>query len=243
MVAFAALPRGVSLAAILPCAVVAGAALPPLGACLRTLWPALLDVARAHPRGVRARRRGDRDRLHRRAGADRGRARLMVARRIGGRVRGAARGGDARVRRLAVVAGVAAGRARGGRRGAARAGRADAGGGVRPDGAGVRRDRGVRPGRGRPAGHAGAAGLLLGGWGLGSFVGGVLATRAAGAARPGPAPVHVPRAAGRCGHLLLAVPDDLLLLGARARSCRARRSPRRSGSPTAWSSARPPRAR
>ena len=43
MVAFALLPRGVSLAAILPCAVVAGAALPPLGACLRTLWPALLD--------------------------------------------------------------------------------------------------------------------------------------------------------------------------------------------------------
>jgi hypothetical protein len=42
MVAFAALPHGVSLAAILPCAVVAGAAMPPLGACLRTLWPALL---------------------------------------------------------------------------------------------------------------------------------------------------------------------------------------------------------
>ena len=43
MVAFATLPHGVSLAAILPCAVIAGAALPPLGACLRTLWPALLD--------------------------------------------------------------------------------------------------------------------------------------------------------------------------------------------------------
>ena len=43
MLAFAALRQGASLAVILPCAVVAGAAMPPLGACLRTLWPALLD--------------------------------------------------------------------------------------------------------------------------------------------------------------------------------------------------------
>ncbi len=42
---FAALPAGASLAAIVPCAIVAGAVLPPLGACLRTLWPALLGSA------------------------------------------------------------------------------------------------------------------------------------------------------------------------------------------------------
>jgi MFS family permease len=65
------------------------------------------------------------------------------------------------------------------------------------------------------AGHAGtrgAAGLLLGAWGLGSFVGGVLATRAS-------APVDPVRrlcaflVALTCGHLLLALPDTLLLLG------------------------------
>jgi hypothetical protein len=47
--AFAALRPGASLAAIVPCAVVSGAAMPPIGACLRTLWPQLLgDPARVH---------------------------------------------------------------------------------------------------------------------------------------------------------------------------------------------------
>jgi len=46
---FALLKPGASLAAILPCAIVSGAAMPPVGACLRTLWPALLgDPAKVH---------------------------------------------------------------------------------------------------------------------------------------------------------------------------------------------------
>ena len=62
------------------------------------------------------------------------------------------------------------------------------------------------------AGHAGAAGLLLGGWGLGSFVGGVLATRASAP----PDPVRrlcLLLALLTCGHLLLALPHQLILLG------------------------------
>ena len=46
---FALLKPGASLAAILPCAIVSGAAMPPVGACLRTLWPDLLgDPAKVH---------------------------------------------------------------------------------------------------------------------------------------------------------------------------------------------------
>jgi predicted MFS family arabinose efflux permease len=49
MVGFAALAPGVSLIVILACALVSGAAMPPLGPCLRTLWPGLLgDPARVH---------------------------------------------------------------------------------------------------------------------------------------------------------------------------------------------------
>ena len=48
-VVFALLKPGASLAAILPCAIVSGAAMPPVGACLRTLWPDLLgDPAKVH---------------------------------------------------------------------------------------------------------------------------------------------------------------------------------------------------
>jgi MFS family permease len=46
--AFALLPDGAPLAAPLLCAAVAGAATPPLGACLRTLYPALLSGDRLH---------------------------------------------------------------------------------------------------------------------------------------------------------------------------------------------------
>ncbi|MDX6656572.1 MAG: hypothetical protein QOH62_1365 [Solirubrobacteraceae bacterium] len=46
--AFALLPDGAPLAAPLVCAAVAGAATPPLGACLRTLYPALLSGDRLH---------------------------------------------------------------------------------------------------------------------------------------------------------------------------------------------------
>jgi predicted MFS family arabinose efflux permease len=62
------------------------------------------------------------------------------------------------------------------------------------------------------AGHAGAAGLLLGAWGLGSFTGGVLAARASAP----PDPVRrlcTFLALLVLGHGLLAVPADLFLLG------------------------------
>jgi MFS family permease len=60
-------------------------------------------------------------------------------------------------------------------------------------------------------GHARAASLLLGGWGLGSLVGGLLATRAAAPRDP------VARLCGYLalltgGHLLLALPAGLLVL-------------------------------
>jgi hypothetical protein len=45
--ALAALPDGAPLGALLALATVAGGAQPPLGACLRTLWPAVLDGDRA----------------------------------------------------------------------------------------------------------------------------------------------------------------------------------------------------
>ena len=128
LLAFAALPHGASLASILPCAVVAGAALPPLGACLRTLWPALLGSA---------------ERVHAAFALESAVLEMtyiagpvLIAGAIGAwslaasavDVRGAAGRGDARLRAHAGVAGVAAAAARrGGARGrAAGAGRADA---------------------------------------------------------------------------------------------------------------------
>lgn len=46
---FALLTAGASLLAIVPCAILSGAAMPPIGACLRTLWPSLLgDPAQVH---------------------------------------------------------------------------------------------------------------------------------------------------------------------------------------------------
>ena len=49
MVAFGLLQPGVSLGLILLCTLVSGAAMPPLGPCLRILWPDLLgDPARVH---------------------------------------------------------------------------------------------------------------------------------------------------------------------------------------------------
>jgi MFS family permease len=48
LVAFASLPAGTPLAAPLACAALAGVAMPPLGGCLRTLYPTLLAGARLH---------------------------------------------------------------------------------------------------------------------------------------------------------------------------------------------------
>jgi MFS family permease len=44
IVLLAILPDGASLAAIVACAAVAGACQPPVGACMRALWPVLLDT-------------------------------------------------------------------------------------------------------------------------------------------------------------------------------------------------------
>jgi MFS family permease len=48
IVVFALLPDGVAVGGPLACAAVFGVAMPPLGACLRTLYPALLDGDRIH---------------------------------------------------------------------------------------------------------------------------------------------------------------------------------------------------
>ena len=206
MVAFALLPRGVSLAAILACAVVAGAALPPLGACLRTLWPALLDSP---------------ERIHAAFALDAAAIEIVY---IAGPVLIAGALGswslaasavacavllvarDARVRVLAVLAGVAAGRARA--RPAARCDRRACGRWpvvfvLMGLAFGADRGRRSRP-RPTPPGHAGAAGLLLGAWGLGSFTGGVLAARAARASQTPSGACACSSPCSLLGHGLLA---------------------------------------
>lgn len=44
-VALALMPRSAPFGAILACAIVGGASQPPIGACMRALWPALIDTA------------------------------------------------------------------------------------------------------------------------------------------------------------------------------------------------------
>ena len=61
------------------------------------------------------------------------------------------------------------------------------------------------------AGHAGAAGLLLGVWGLGSLLGGLVAARA-GAAADAVRRLTALLAALAAGHLLLTIPLGPLLL-------------------------------
>jgi len=213
MVAFATLPHGVSLAAILPCAVIAGAALPPLGACLRTLWPALLDSP---------------ERVHAAFALDAAGIEIVY---IAGPVLIAGALGSWSLAASAVACAVllVAGTLVFGTSPSSRAWRP----GPHEETGGALRAPGVRtlaavfvlmglafgaievaaPAAADEAGHAGAAALLLGGWGLGSFVGGVLATRA-------PAPPDPVRrlcvllALLTCGHLLLALPDELVLIGA-----------------------------
>ncbi|WP_053225863.1 MFS transporter [Solirubrobacter soli] len=212
MVAFALLPHGVSLAAILPCAVVAGATLPPLGACLRTLWPALLPA----------------DRVHAAFALDAAAIEIVY---IAGPVLIAGALGSWSLAASAVACAVLlvvgtvvfatspssrAWRPRGhdGGGGALRAPGVRtlavlfvliglAFGAIEVAVAAVADDAGTR----------GATGPLLGAWGFGSFVGGMLATRAS--APPDP----VRRLLGflvvlTAGHLLLALPVSLLALGA-----------------------------
>jgi predicted MFS family arabinose efflux permease len=211
MVAFALLPHGVSPAAILPCAVVAGATLPPLGACLRTLWPALLAP----------------DRIHAAFALDAAAIEIVY---IAGPVLIAGALGAWSLAASAVACAVllVIGTLVFATSPSSRAWRP----GVREEGGGALRAPGVRTlavlfvligaafgaievavaAVADDAGARGAAGPLLGAWGLGSFAGGLLATRA-----PAPAdPVRrlsVFLVALAAGHLLLALPVGLVALG------------------------------
>lgn len=213
MVAFALLPHGVSLAAILPCAVVAGATLPPLGACLRTLWPALLSSP---------------DRVHAAFALDAAAIEIvyiagpvLIAGALGAWSLAASAVACAVLLVVGTVVFATSPSSRAWRPGA----RETHGGALRAPGVRTLAVLFVLLGLAfgaievavsavaDHAGSRGATGPLLGAWGLGSFVGGVLATRA-----PAP-PDPVRRLCGflavlTAGHLLLALPVSLLVLGA-----------------------------
>ena len=214
LLAFAALRPGASLAAILPCAVLSGAAMPPVGACLRTLWPALLGSA---------------ERVHAAFAME---AAVLETTYIAGPVLIAGAIGAWSTAASAVTCAVllAGGIAVFITAPASRAWRP----GVQAPGrGGALRAPGVRtlavifvligvafgaievavPAAADAAGSPRSAGWLLGVWGLGSFIGGLLAARA-------PAPADRVRrlcvllVALACGHVLLALPVDLVVLGA-----------------------------
>jgi MFS family permease len=215
LLAFAALPQGVSLVAILPCAVVAGAVLPPLGACLRTLWPALLGSA---------------DRVHAAFAFE---SAVLEMTYIAGPVLIAGAIGAWSLAASAVTCAVLliAGTLAFAATPASRAWRppprsAD------ESRAGALRAPGVRtltvifvligmafgavevavPAAADAAGSPRAAGWLLGTWGLGSFLGGLLAARAgAPADRVGRLCLLLVLLAA--GHILLALPVGLVALG------------------------------
>ena len=88
IVAVALLPAGAPQGAIVACAVVAGLAQPPVGACMRALWPTLLPRPRPAPRRLRARGGRARGRLHLRPGRHRRGHRLVVDRGRHDRLRG-----------------------------------------------------------------------------------------------------------------------------------------------------------
>ena len=205
---------GASLAAILPCAIVSGAAMPPVGACLRTLWPALL---------------GDPAKVHAAFALE---SALLETTYIAGPVLIAGAIGAWSTAASAVTCAVllAAGLWSSRPRSASRAWR----GSPRPPGrGGALRAPGVRtlavvfvligvafgavevavPAAADAAGSPSAAGWLLGIWGLGSFIGGLLAARG----RP-----PADRVRRLCillvvlavGHALLALPVGLYVLAA-----------------------------
>ena len=221
-----AAPR-VAVAPAIALAALAGGAFPPLGPCLRTLWPALL---------------GDEPgRMHAAFSLE---AAALEATYIVGPVviAGAIGAWSTSAATLTcaalLIGGVLAFTGHAASR-AWRLERADRAHGA----AGALRSRGVRtlmlvfallgatfgsveiavPVAAEAAGHAGAAGLLLGVWGLGSLIGGLLSARAGAATDP------VRRLSGllaalAAGHLLLTIPlaplplAALLLLAGLARS-------------------------
>ena len=209
IVAVALLPRGVAVAPAIALAALSGATFPPLGPCLRTLWPAML---------------GDEPgRMHAAFSLE---AAALEATYIVGPVviAGALGAWSTAAATLACAAlllgGVLAFCAHAASR-AWRPARTTHGLGA----AGALRSRGVRtlmlvfallgvtfgsieiavPVAAEAAGHRGAAGLLLGVWGLGSLLGGLAAARA-GAARDPVKRLTGLLAALAGGHLLLTIP-------------------------------------
>jgi predicted MFS family arabinose efflux permease len=214
MAAFAALRPGVPLVPILLCTLVAGAAMPPLGACLRTLWPDLL---------------GDPARLHAAFALE---SAMLEITYIAGPVliAGAIGAWSLQASALTCAALLVGGTLVFAATPPSRAWRPS---GTPPPPGGALRAAGVRtlivvfaligatfgaievavPAAAAGAGRPHAAGVLLGLWGLGSFVGGMFAARAEAPAQ------RVRRlclllAALAVLHALLALPVGLLALGA-----------------------------
>ena len=216
LVAFALLPPGAAVLPAVACAAVAGGAFPPLGPCLRTLWPALLgdDPGRTHAAFSLEAAALEATYI---AGP------VLIAGAIGAWSTAAATLTCAAL----LLGGVAAFAAHAASRAWRPAGPAPAGR------AGALRAAGVRtlmlvffllgatfgaievavPVAAEAAGRPGAAGLLLGIWGLGSLLGGLAAARAGAAADP-VRRLSVLLAALAAGHLLLiATTGPLLLAG------------------------------
>jgi predicted MFS family arabinose efflux permease len=213
LVAFAALPAGVPLAAVLACAGVTGVAVPPVGPCLRALWPGVLgDRALSHAAFALESAVLEVTYI---AGP------VLIAGAIGAWSTAAAALASAALLLAGTLVFAAVRPVREWRSGA----RAARSGPLRAPG--VRTlavvfalvgiafgavEVGV-PATADAAGRAHAAGLLLGVWGLGSLLGGLAAARACPPAD---------RARRLCallallaaGHLLLAVPAGLLGLAA-----------------------------
>ena len=135
IVLVALLPADAPAGVVIACAAATGASQPPVGACMRALWPELLATADRAPRRVRARGRRARDRLHLRAGGDRRGRRLAVAHRRAVRLRGRAGRGRPRLLRPPGLARLAPASRAGARhhRGAARPRRPRAARGLRAD--------------------------------------------------------------------------------------------------------------
>ena len=211
---FALLKPGASLAAILPCAIVSGAAMPPVGACLRTLWPDLLgDPAKVHAAFALESALLETTYI---AGP------VLIAGAIGAWSTAASAVACALLLLSGVLVFATASASRAWR------------GSPRPPGhGGALRAPGVRtlavvfvligvafgavevavPAAADAAGSPSAAGWLLGIWGLGSFIGGMLA------ARSGPPADRVRRlcillVVLAAGHALLALPVGLWVLAA-----------------------------
>ncbi len=244
IIGFALLPHGVAVAPAIALAALAGGAFPPLGPCLRTLWPALLG--------------DDPGRMHAAFSLE---AAALEATYIVGPVviAGAIGAWSTSAATLTcaalLIGGVLAFTGHAASR-AWRPERADRAHGA----AGALRSRGVRtlmlvfallgatfgsveiavPVAAEAAGHAGAAGLLLGVWGLGSLIGGLLSARAGAARRSRPA---AQRAAGRARRRPPAA-DDPARRRSRSPPCccsPGSRSRPRSRPPTRWSSGSPRR--